>query len=471
MNVMEIDDMSGGELLDHVESLAATQRRCEVEILKAAVQHAYLNDRGSIDSAAAGEPGRERVRRIGGSGTPEVAEFAAAELAGRLAMSTISAGLLMADGLDVCHRLPLLWRRVEAGEVRVHLARLVARRTRELSVEQAAYVDARVAQYADGRLTWTRFQALVDGVVAAADPDAIAERERRAAEHQFARPTNAEDNTHGIRGFYIRAPFGTVAIFDAALDRMARVLADLGDPDPVDRRRVKALLILARPDLAAKLVERYRVWRDRPADPADAPHTDTEALDPDVPGCSQDGPGSGDKPEVDWSAVLPAVTVYVHLYRGVDDPAGGPGGIGRVEGCGPVTEAWVRDDLSPQARATVRPVLDLEGLAPVDAYEIPQRHRRAVQLMTPADTFPFSSRLHPDQIDHTIAYRHGPHAVGAGQSRLGNYAPMTTFHHRIKTFGRWTVKQPFPGIYVWRDPHGQHYLVDHTGTRPIAGVA
>ena len=44
---------------------------------------------------------------------------------------------------------------------------------------------------------------------------------------------------------------------------------------------------------------------------------------------------------------------------------------------------------------------------------------------------------------------------------------MTTRHHRIKTHGRWQVQQPFPGIYVWRDPHGAYYLVDHTGTRRL----
>jgi hypothetical protein len=112
-------------------------------------------------------------------------------------------------------------------------------------------------------------------------------------------------------------------------------------------------------------------------------------------------------------------------------------------------------------------VLDIEGLAPVDAYEIPDRHRRAVRLMTPADTFPFSTSLDPDQVDHTVPFKHGPDAVGAGQSRIGNYGPMTTPHHRLKTFGRWTIKQPFPGIYLWRDPYGGLYLVDHTGTRAL----
>ena len=37
----------------------------------------------------------------------------------------------------------------------------------------------------------------------------------------------------------------------------------------------------------------------------------------------------------------------------------------------------------------------------------------------------------------------------------------------LYAFGRWQVAQPFPGIYLWRDPHGAVYLVDHTGTRRL----
>src|SRR5690606_7661715 len=102
----------------------------------------------------------------------------------------------------------------------------------------------------------------------------------------------------------------------------------------------------------------------------------------------------------------------------------------------------------------------------VDSAEVPDRHRRAVRLMTPADTFPFATAAvnQPDgwagmQVDHTIPYDDG------GPSAIGNYGPMTGQHHRIKTHGGWQVTQPYPGIYLWRDPHGTHYLVDHTGTR------
>ena len=151
------------------------------------------------------------------------------------------------------------------------------------------------------------------------------------------------------------------------------------------------------------------------------------------------------------------VHYYVHTYAGPDHE-----GIARVEGHGPVTDQWVRERLGPASRFKIQPVLDLAGQAPVDAYEIPDRHRQAVHLMTPADTFPFASSLsRKQQVDHTVPYDEG------GESGIGNYGPMTLAHHRIKTHGDWQVQQPFPGIYVWRDPHGGIYLVDHTGTRRL----
>ena len=84
-------------------------------------------------------PGMERAVRVGGVGTPRVAEFAYAELGARLEMRPWSARRLVADALDVRHRLPLIWARLRApGEARVGHARLVAAKTRHLSVEAAA---------------------------------------------------------------------------------------------------------------------------------------------------------------------------------------------------------------------------------------------------------------------------------------------------------------------------------------------
>lgn len=178
---------------------------------------------------------------------------------------------------------------------------------------------------------------------------------------------------------------------------------------------------------------------------------------------------------------MPTLTIFVHLYGGRfvrDGSATGfdnsdATGIVRAEGIGALTEAWLAFHLhlNPQQRVTVRPVFDLEGQAPVDAWEVPERHRQAVRLMTPADVFPYGSAStnRPDgwrgmQIDHTVPWQPGG---AGGKTGVGNYGPLTAFHHNLKTHGGWDVQQPYPGIYVWRDPDGGFYLVDHTGTRRL----
>ena len=123
--------------------------------------------------------------------------------------------------------------------------------------------------------------------------------------------------------------------------------------------------------------------------------------------------------------------------------------------------------LGRYARFVVRPVLDLEGLAPVEAYEIPERHRRAVQQISPTETFPWGTTRSAGptiQIDHVVPWEpHGP----PGQTGTHNLTPLSTYHHRLKTHGRWQSTMPWPGVNLWRDPHGQVYLHDTSGTRSL----
>ena len=323
-------------------------------------------------------------------------------------MSTYAARELMADGLDICHRLPRLWARVQALEVKVSYARFVARQTRDLTREQAGYVDERVVESADGRIPWSRFELLVEAAVKAADPAAAAEREEAERRRQFADPTASTED--GMRGFYIRGPFATIARLDAMVAFFAQVLAHLGDTGSQDERRVKAILILANPVHALNLLKAYQRWPPTAS-------TGTERRRADRTTESDEAPGP-DRPEVDWSKFLPAVVVYVHLYGGVDSE-----GIARIEGVGPLTEAWVREHLGPHARFTIRPVHDIEGQAPVDGYEIPERHRQAVHLMTPADTFPSLTQHQPiptDRPHHRLPARcgrEGSRPVQGGQLR------------------------------------------------------
>ena len=82
---------------------------------------------------------------LAGPGAPWVAEFAPADLAAALGISHDAARQLLADALELAHRLPRLWDRVRAGAVPVWRARLIARDTTDLGVEAALFADRLIA--------------------------------------------------------------------------------------------------------------------------------------------------------------------------------------------------------------------------------------------------------------------------------------------------------------------------------------
>lgn len=108
------------------------------------------------------------------------------------------------------------------------------------------------------------------------------------------------------------------------------------------------------------------------------------------------------------------------------------------------------------------------GAVAVDGYEIPPRLRRAVRYRDIADIFPWATCVSPGMdLDHTIPYATaGP----PGQTQFGNLAPLSRAAHRAKTLARWHLRQPGPGIYVWRTPHGWTYLVTNQGTMPLGNT-
>ncbi|MGZ8745282.1 MAG: DUF222 domain-containing protein, partial [Nocardioides sp.] len=124
--VPPIDELDEAEILDRLDVLHGARRRAEAEILQLAVQFAALHDEHTLDPARSELPGRERAVRFGGDGTPVVTEFCAAQLGARLQLTPWAARVLVADALDLQHRLPQLWRRVQALEVKDSYARFVA---------------------------------------------------------------------------------------------------------------------------------------------------------------------------------------------------------------------------------------------------------------------------------------------------------------------------------------------------------
>lgn len=511
-------DLSRSALLDTATALSDTERRAQVDQLRLAQEWAAANGPDTLDPDTRQKTGRASVRFYGGQGTPQAATTAGADLGARLGKSTAAGDSLIADAQDLKHRLPEHWGRVEAHEVAPSYARFVARRTRELSPDAALYVDHAVATYADGRIPWSRFEAKVEAAIKAADPAVAEAKEKAARERQFAIASRQVED--GMRTFVVRTDALGIARLDATVAHLAEALKALGCTESLDRRRALAMILLANPAEAVKVLAAYATWKDRPADPDGTDLSPgNQDRNPDLPtdpavheGAEKelDGivaaadelwrasgthPADGSKPVIDWTRLLPTLTLFIHLYGGRIHPAvpppddGGPPGqapaafvgadrgeapeIIRIEGIGTATEAWLRSHFSlhPAQKLIVKPVIDLENIAPVDAWEIPERHRTAVRLMTPADCFPWGSATtnRPGgwagmQIDHTRPWR--PDG-GPGQSRLGNYGPLTQFHHNLKTHCGWDVQQPYPGIHVWRDPHGALYLVDNTGTRRL----
>ena len=257
-----------------------------------------------------------------------MAEFAPAVLAARLGLSAYAGARLVADVLDLSHRLPLLWARVQAGEVGEGHARHVARKTRGLSLEEAACVDARVATSADGRVSWSRFETLVEAAIVAADPDAAAAREEAAARDTFAKATRSTE--HGMRGFYVRADFATIARIDATVAYLARVLLAMGDTTTLDQRRVKAVLILANPVQAVKILTAHQQWHHTNTQPARAdPEPEPERIDEPEPEPVDTTPRRFDPTEaadlLDEARLLPAVWLYVHLAGSDLAPVAGRG--------------------------------------------------------------------------------------------------------------------------------------------------
>jgi hypothetical protein len=313
MEMVEVDGLSGGELLDHVEALAATptgarSRSCgprsDTPTCTTATRWTRRSraGRGGAGPAAwwGRDAGRHRVRGRGVVGPVGGLDGLGGDVDGRWAgpVPPTPAAVAAGRGRSGPGLLRTAGRAQDPGpEPRAGgLRRLPGRRVRR---RPADLDPLRAPRGRRGGRCRRRGRCAARA---------------QAAEHQFARPTRAEEGDGAIRGFYIRAPFGTVAVLDVTLDRIARILARLGDNDSADQRRVKALLILCRPDVAAGLYQMVATGSTEATT-----HPPAEAASP-----------------VDWSALLPTVVVYLHCYRGPhadrdDTPARRGGRPGR--GC------------------------------------------------------------------------------------------------------------------------------------------
>ena len=376
----------------------------------------------------------------------------------------IAASTLIRDAVDLQHRHPLLWAALADGKARVWKARQVAHLVHAagLSREQALFVDAATTAYVDS-LTWSAFTRLVEARIIEADPDAAEARRTAAAMERFV--ATGATNEHGLKTLVARAHAGEVIYFVAMCDRIAQILLLEGDADPVDVRRSKSIAILANPAAALALLERHASNGPHPDDPDRGPVPVDRAVSGTVSESTNTCASCGG-PRVDAERLRPRAVLYVRIS---EEALHSRAGVAYGEnGVGPVSAQSVADLLGHH-RVTVRPVVDLRGQVPVDAYEVPYAMREALRLARPSSIFPWSrtGSGNPDW-EHTHPYV--PRGAGGppGQTRVGNLGPMVRFGHRVKTFGNgWQLRQPTPGVYLWRTRNGYWFRVDNDGSHPL----
>lgn len=451
------DELSAAGLLAEAAQALGVRRAAEVAELELAVQWAVLH----------GEPSGERDPMVspGGEGTPSLREYAVPELAMARETHPATTRALVADGLDLVHRLPLTWAKVRAGECEPWVARKVAVVSRRVPAADIGVVDRAVAAAIGGHAPATVLE-LARAKVVEADPEGHAMERERSRHERYVTLSRADE--FGFRHVIARVRSGDAAWLDALVDRVADILAlEHGRDHNRGELRADALGWLARPaDLLRLLLDH----RTDSGDPDDADES-AEPAEPDRPVWAPEHLAgtverlAGMSPR-QLAAMRGRGTVFVHV---TEQSLTRQASIARVEGLGPLLVQSLAELLG-HADVTITPVLDLAARRRVDAYEHPDRVKDHVWTQTGGDVFPFSPRTATrDRVDfdHSAPYVPPDRGGPPGQTGAHNSGPLRRRHHRWKTHGGYRCRQAGPGRHLWQTPHGLCYLVDHTGTRTL----
>jgi hypothetical protein len=371
--------------------------RAEAAVLRLAAEWAVAHPAESISDAASFVPGSDAAVAIAGEGAPWVAEFAVAEFAAALGLSTDSGRALVGDALELRHRLPKLWRRVMAGELQVWRARRIAARTRGLNRAAARFVDVHLAPFAH-KVGAAQVDRTVSEALVICQPDLATERARQAAEARHVTIHHDQVSWWGTVHLEADLDLADAVDFDTAVSRGAAQLAALGSTDTLDVRRATAVGDLARSQLAL-----------------DLSHPTTKAQQ--VPGRQ--------------------VMLYVHLAA--DAVTGSLDGAGVLDNTRSVVtaeqiRAWCG---TPDARVTVRPVIDLDSHTHSPATTVRGRRRRIDLFVQSGCAVPATSPAEdPQRVDvYRARSRHLPLAQPA---RLA--VPPRPLRHRRRLRPTLTIR-------------------------------
>ena len=343
---------------------------------------------------------------VAGEGAPLVAEFAVTEFAAAIGLSTDAGKRYVGHALELRHRLPRVWKRVQAGELPAWRGRMIAERTLLLSREAASFVDTHVAATAH-KVGPGQLQRLVDEAIGRYMPE---EAERRRLEHADGRyftietQSNAYDGTAPVHG---QLDLPDARDLEHAIQSVAAELKDFGSEETLDVRRSVAVGELARRQLAFDLSAGSVVEEGAPRPSRNHRSSADGALRAPLPG----------RP---------------HRPPRTRQPADHPRPAPRL----------VRRRRPGHRETRPRPERPRPG-------RLTGRTRPARRDSSPSATRPASSPGAPRparrcDTDHTTPHNRG------GPTCPCNEATLCRRHHRIKTHGAWTYTTLEPGTYLWR---------------------
>lgn len=379
-----------------------------------------------------------QTMRLGGPGCPRIDEYDLWDLATAMGWGPEAATGYVAGILELAHRLPKLWTRVQSLEVALSRATRIADQTMRLPAEGAAWVDQALAHCAHG-ISWAQVEWTIATAIGRFLADEAAKTREKAADGRHLDLDFRDGDgtipdllggTVGLRGSLDHLD---ALDLEAAVTARAQQLADLGSTETLDVRRSRALGEIARNQLGLDL--------DTGPDPV------TSAPDPEP------------EPEPQPEPVARAVDLVVHVKA---DPTSSTG-LAPVATVGPHQTPIQLDQLLAWlavhgTQVKVRPVIDLDADLTSAGYQPSPTLDEQTRLRDRRCIFPFCNRRRTDA-DHIDPYDDtGP----PGQTRSRNLGRCCRAHHRAKTHSAWTYRMLRPGIYLWTSPTGATYTVDRT---------
>ncbi|NYD42284.1 HNH endonuclease signature motif containing protein [Nocardioides panaciterrulae] len=464
---VELDELDAAGLLSVLEGDRLRGRGVERDKLRVAAQWCVLHpataDAGVACWDPSGLPGvLTEDESLGGEGTPAVAGFAAEPLGAALGVSTHAAKKLIADALDLQHRLPQIWKRVEVLAVEPWKARKVAELSHPLSRAAAADVDAALAPVL-ASCSFAAIERAVAHAVATHHPELVAAGTALAKDTWDV--TLGHPRPDRFTGTSWLTATGDSLDLTAFYDRITQIAAELaeaGDEDPLGARRAKALGVLARQGVDGAEADLLSLIGTEPS-VAEGALIGTE---PSV------AEGAGTAEAADTTPRrrrgLRGPRTHLYLHASLCDVLGlHPGqqlSCGDVERLGDVVldriRAWVGD-----SESTITPVLDLDREWAVDGHDAPEAMREQVILRDGHCVFPWcQAEARACDLDHIRSYVPMDEGGPPGQTNPDNLAPLCRRHHRCKTSGRWRYRRLPDGTFEWSGPHRRSYLVAPFGT-------